>query len=213
MLDGSPGCSDTIDYSAATSAIILGMRNNTVSGDPLASGDTILNFDNAETGTGHDLIAGNDLDNSLTGNGGNDSIHGYGGEDILDGGDGTDVIRGVIGNDTLSGGPGLDYLYGVAGSDIFVFGSIVEAGIGALRDQIMDFVSGVDLIDVSAMASAAFGFRGAAAFASTGNAELRLYETPSGSTIVQLDVDGTGAIDAEIRVGGVVGLAASDFVL
>ncbi|WP_417208456.1 M10 family metallopeptidase C-terminal domain-containing protein [Antarctobacter sp.] len=213
VLDGSPGDSDTLDYSNATGGLTLRLWNNTVSGDPIADGDTILNFENSETGSGNDLVAGTNLGNVLTGNDGDDTIYGYGGADLLEGGDGTDVIRGGTGNDTISGGHDLDYLSGEADADVFVFNSVDDAGIGALRDQILDFESGVDVIDVSAMAAGAFDFLGTAAFAPSGNAELRLFETPSGSTIVQLDVDGNGAIDAEIRVAGVTGLTVSDFVL
>jgi Ca2+-binding RTX toxin-like protein len=213
VLDGSPGGSDTLDYSAATGSMTLRIWNNTVSGDLIANGDTIRNFENAETGSGNDLLAGNFQNNVLTGNGGNDSVYGYGGNDVLEGGEGTDVIRGGIGNDTISGGPGLDYLSGETGADVFMFGSAAEAGMGALRDQIMDFVARVDLIDVSGMAPGAIGFRGTAGFTSTGNAELRLIETTTGSTIVQFDVDGNGTTDAELRVADVTGLMAGDFVL
>ncbi|WP_417211439.1 calcium-binding protein [Antarctobacter sp.] len=213
LLDGSPGGSDTLDYSNATGGLTLRIWNNTVVGDPIANGDTILNFENAATGSGNDLLAGNFQNNVLAGNGGNDSIYGYGGADVLVGGSGTDVIRGGIGNDTISGGLGLDYLSGEADADVFLFETAAEAGIGAQRDQVMDFVRGVDLIDVSGMVAGVFAFRGTAAFASSGAPELRLFETATGSTIVQVDVDGNGAIDAEIRVANVVGLTASDFVL
>ncbi|MBV6638588.1 MAG: hypothetical protein KI788_22105, partial [Mameliella sp.] len=58
-----------------------------------------------------------------------------------------------------------------------------------------------------------FEFRGTAGFAPSGNPELRLFETATGSTIVQLDVDGDGNADAEIRVANVTGLTADDFAL
>jgi serralysin len=58
-----------------------------------------------------------------------------------------------------------------------------------------------------------FEFRGTDAFDPSGNPELRLFETGTGSTLVQIDNNGDGVIDAEIRVGGVTGLTADDFVL
>ncbi|WP_300440628.1 calcium-binding protein [uncultured Mameliella sp.] len=210
-LDGSPGGSDTIDYAQATSGMILRLWNNTVTGDPLAQGDTILNFENAETGEGDDLIAGNHRDNRLTGNGGNDRLFGYGGADVLQGGAGSDLLRGGAGADRLSGGADRDFLTGGADADVFLFASAAEAGLGAARDQIMDFQPGLDLVDVSALA--AFGFRGTAGFTASGPAELRLRETPTGSTIVQMDLDGDGIPDAEIRLADVTGLGAADFML
>ncbi|WP_370738645.1 hypothetical protein, partial [Maliponia aquimaris] len=81
------------------------------------------------------------------------------------------------------------------------------------RDQILDFEQGVDIIVVAGLSPGVFEFRGTAAFAPSGNSELRLFETPTGSTIVQFDADGNGTIDAEIRVANVIGLTATDFVL
>lgn len=212
-LDGSPGDSDTLDYSNATGAVTVRIWSNSVSGDPVASGDTIRNFENAEGGAGNDLLAGNFQDNILTGNGGDDSLYSYAGSDILRGGAGNDILRGGAGNDELSGGLDRDFLTGGADADTFLFGSAAEAGLGALRDQIIDFQTGLDVIDASAMAPGSFDFRGTAGFTNSGVAELRLFETPSGSTIVQFDVDGDGAIDAEVRVANVTGLTATDFVL
>jgi serralysin len=63
------------------------------------------------------------------------------------------------------------------------------------------------------MSPGVFEFRGTAGFAPSGNPELRLAETASGSTLVQFDADGNGTVDAEIRVAGVTGLTADDFVL
>ncbi|WP_417211600.1 M10 family metallopeptidase C-terminal domain-containing protein [Antarctobacter sp.] len=212
VLDGSPGDSDTLDYSAATSGVTVRLWNNTVSGDPVASGDTIVNFENVVGGSGDDFIVGNLRANRLSGNGGNDTIIGSGGGDTLEGGAGIDILRGNAGMDVLIGGVGGDFLTGGTEADAFVF-AVGDTGIGAARDQIMDFEKGLDLIDVSGLSPAEFEFRGTALFAPSGNPELRLFETPSGSTIVMVDVDGDGVIDAEIRVAGVIGLAAEDFVL
>ncbi len=82
-----------------------------------------------------------------------------------------------------------------------------------MRDQILDFEQGVDLIVVAGLSPGVFEFRGTAGFAPSGNPELRLFETPTGSTIVQFDTDGNGSVDAEIRVANVTGLTAEDLVL
>ena len=51
------------------------------------------------------------------------------------------------------------------------------------------------------------------AFSPSGNPELRLFETPTGSTIVRIDNNGAGTINVEIRVAGVTGLPVDDFLL
>lgn len=213
IMDGSPGDRDTLDYSSAANDVIVRLWNNSVSGDAIAAGDTIRNFENAAGGDGNDVLIGNHLDNELSGNGGNDRLNGAGGNDTLNGGEGNDTILGGTGQDSLLGGNGRDILSGGADADDFVFLSAADLGIGANRDQIMDFQQGLDQIDIAAVSPGVFDFRGTAPFAPSGNPELRLFETGTGSTIVQFDVDGDGTIDAELRVAGVTGLTAADFVL
>ncbi|WP_210497020.1 calcium-binding protein [Microvirga antarctica] len=71
-------------------------------------------------------MAGNELNNEITGNtgantlygyGGNDTLYGDGGHDRLIGGDGSDILFAGIGNDSLYGGTGNDTLYGDVGND------------------------------------------------------------------------------------------------
>jgi serralysin len=140
-------------------------------------------------------------------------MDGGNGDDVLEGGDGNDILRGRNGEDELAGGLGRDFLTGGQGVDNFVFRALAETEVGANRDQILDFEQGVDLIVVAGLSPGVFEFRGTAAFAPSGNPELRVFETATGSTIVQIDGDGNGVADAEIRVGGVTGLTADDFVL
>ena len=64
---------------------------------------------------------------------------------IVRGGFGIDRLTGGAGDDTLSGGAGDDFLTGGTGADRFVFG-----GVDLGRDQITDFDSSSDIIDVSA---------------------------------------------------------------
>ena len=130
---------------------------------------------------------------------------------VLEGGDGVDVLRGRAGEDELAGGLGLDFLTGGADADIFVFRSTAQAGIGAQRDQVLDFEPGLDLINVVSMSPGVFSFVGTAAFSAPN--QIRVIETATGSSIVQFDVDGDGTADAEIRVAKVTGLTADDFVL
>ncbi|MBW4982973.1 hypothetical protein KZZ07_10510 [Mameliella sp. CS4] len=172
-----------------------------------AGDDTILG------GTGNDLLLGQDGSDLLDGGSDNDTIDGGAGDDILEGGNGNDILRGRAGEDDLAGGLGRDFLTGGQDADNFVFRALAETVVGANRDQILDFEQGVDLIVVAGLSPGVFEFRGTAGFAPSGNPELRLVETATGSTIVQLDADGDGTQDAEIRVANVTGLTADDFVL
>ena len=77
------------------------------------SGDDILAGDN-----GDDRIFGNGGDDLITGAGGDDELFGGAGQDIIFGEDGDDFIRGGAEDDLLVGGEGEDTLRGDAGDDI-----------------------------------------------------------------------------------------------
>ncbi|MBW4982969.1 hypothetical protein KZZ07_10490 [Mameliella sp. CS4] len=204
LLNGDSG-DDYILGGAGNDDIDAGDDNDTVNAN--AGDDSIYGEG------GNDLLVGQDGSDLLDGGNDNDTMDGGDGDDILEGGYGNDILRGRAGEDELAGGPGRDFLTGGQDVDAFVFRSASETVVGANRDQILDFEQGVDSIVVAGLSPGVFEFRGTAAFAPSGNPELRLFETPTGSTIVQLDVDGDGTQDAEIRVAGVTGLTADDFVL
>jgi Ca2+-binding RTX toxin-like protein len=85
-----------------------------------------------------------------TGNANGSRIQGNDGNNLLQGLQGNDNLLGGIGADTLRGGPGDDRLVGGPGADRFHF-----AGPNQGLDRIIDFVSGEDIIALSAVA---FGF-------------------------------------------------------
>ncbi len=60
---------------------------------------------------------GNELANSITGNGGANLLIALDGNDTVSGGGGNDAIFGVAGNDRLNGDAGIDYLVGGDGGD------------------------------------------------------------------------------------------------
>ncbi|WP_417208437.1 calcium-binding protein [Antarctobacter sp.] len=208
------GGDDTLLGGAGFDTLVGGDGNDSMDGGN--NHDTLIGNDGDDTlqgGFGNDVLVGQSGDDQMQGGPGNDTIDGGQGNDILEGGGDTDVLRGRAGEDDLTGGLGLDFLTGGPDADSFVFRSLAEAGIGATRDQILDFEKGLDVISVAGLSPGVFEFRGMAAFAPSGNPELRLVETANGSTIVQIDNNGDGVTDAEIRVGGVTGLTADDFVL
>ena len=80
-------------------------------------GDSRSLIENAEGGSGDDVISGNSADNTLYGNGGSDTLYGLEGDDVLFGGTGNDSLFGGADNDTLYGGTGADELNGGDGVD------------------------------------------------------------------------------------------------
>jgi serralysin len=214
---------DTVVGRAGNDTLLGGSGNDNMvggSGDDSMEGgndnDTMVGNDGSDNmigGSGNDLIVGQDGSDFLDGGGNEDILDGGNGDDTLEGSDGNDILRGRNGEDELAGGLGRDFLTGGQGADNFVFRALAETEVGANRDQILDFEQGLDLIVVAGLSPGVFEFRGTAAFDPSGNPELRLVETATGSTIVQFDADGNGTADAEIRVGGVTGLTADDFVL
>jgi Ca2+-binding RTX toxin-like protein len=78
-------------------------------------------------------------------------VSGGAGDDGLIGGAFGDRLEGGAGNDMIVGGGGADVLVGGAGADRFVYSSVSESTVAA-SDAILDFVSGVDRIDLGALA-------------------------------------------------------------
>lgn len=160
---------------------------------------------------GNDLLNARDGADDLDGGDGNDTLDGGSGNDVLEGGAGTDVLRGRDGEDELAGGLGLDFLTGGQDADVFLFRTTAQAGIGAQRDQILDFEQGIDIINVVSMIPGVFTFVGTGPF--TGANQIRVIETATGSSIVQFNTDADLAAEAEVRVAGVTGLTEDDFAL
>ena len=179
-------------------------------GDDVLSGglgnDLLVGNAGADTiygGTGNDEIRGGDGDDIVSAGAGNDDVDGGAGADVLAGGDGADVLKGGAGADRLNGGAGddviiggagADYLVGGAGSDSFVFARGDSGGALGQRDQIGDFTSGVDKIDLTAF----------------GNATVTISSQGS-NPLIELDYGYDGVPDAAIRVSGAV--AQSDLLL
>jgi Ca2+-binding RTX toxin-like protein len=83
-------------------------------------GYTIANsvtIEDARTGSGNDLINGNEVGNRLISNAGHDTVRGLGGQDAIFGGVGNDKLFGGSQNDNMSGGEGLDFVLGQTGND------------------------------------------------------------------------------------------------
>ncbi|MFC1455228.1 M10 family metallopeptidase C-terminal domain-containing protein [Microvirga arabica] len=150
---------------------------------------------------GNDVLKGDSGVNGIPGFGGNDTIYGYGG------------------NDAIMGGAGNDKLYGGAGSDHFRFDTRLNATTNV--DKIMDFKSGVDVIELSRSIFGRAGKAGLelkeAAFYAGKKAHDKddriIYDKKTGS--LYYDKDGIGGT-AQIKfatIANKVKLVHDDFVI
>ncbi len=164
--------------------------NDSLTGDA-ASNSFTGNFGNDTMlgGDGFDTLNGGDGNDSLSGMNQGDIINGGNGNDWLGGGKGLDSIDGGADNDTLQGGLGTDNLTGGSGIDAFIFSSALDGTINI--DTITDFVSGTDLIQLSALTFGAFaGLVGQTVGLASLSANLA-YNATTGA--LSYDADGAGA--------------------
>ena len=158
-------------------------------------------------GSGNDLLNGGSENDTLSGGSGNDTLIGASGNDLLDGGSGDDLLEGGSGSDTLIGGAGFDQLVGGSGADVFVFASAAHIGMGSGRDVIADFTSGVDRIDLSALATT---FNGTAGFLAEGQASFFYLAE---SALLMGDQNGDGVSDWTLELSGTPTVTEGDFLL
>ncbi|HEY0027074.1 MAG TPA: M10 family metallopeptidase C-terminal domain-containing protein [Allosphingosinicella sp.] len=118
---------DTLDYSAATSSVIVNLNTLTAQNTGTSTGsDTISNIENViGSAVAANSFVGNAAANRFTGGAGADIVQGNSGNDVIFGGNGNDFLLGGTSGaaddgsaDTLEGGLGNDYLSGGLGNDI-----------------------------------------------------------------------------------------------
>lgn len=137
------GGNDTVTGSSDSEVIVGNRGKDNLNG--AGSKDTLMGGkgnDILEGGDGNDLVRGDREDDVVRGGNGTDSLFGGKNNDRLFGDQGNDVLFGDKGNDTLTGGLGKDTLTGGEGNDVFILEG--DAGI----DEIVDFESGIDLIQL-----------------------------------------------------------------
>ncbi len=164
-------------------------------------------------------MTGNDAFNNLSGAEGNDTLLGRGAGDVLDGGDGSDSLDGGDGDDGVIGGLGLDRLRGGAGVDRFLWFAEQEST-PTTRDQILDFVSGEDLIvlvdcDADALQAGLqpFTFIGNAAFTAGQPGQLRYQEVNATSSVLFGSTDNDIAPEFAVLVVGTPKITEADLLL
>ena len=166
-------------------------------------------------GAGHDSLSGEEGSDFLFGELGDDSLFGSDGDDILEGGGGDDLLDGGAGEDRLSGGLGADMLSGGLDADIF---EIQSPSSGA--DEITDFSSGIDMIQVSAngfggglVAGGAVSLVSGTNPTASGAAGQFLYDTDDGRLLWDADGIGSGSAVLVATLSNIPSLAASDFIV
>jgi Ca2+-binding RTX toxin-like protein len=178
------------------------------------------------SGSGDDLLKGGAGDDLLRGGAGNDRLIGGGinvresDNDQLFGGMGNDILLGRGGDDYLVGSNGKDRLVGGTGADTFALARPVNGdgtgflGSDADRDIILDFQSGVDVLDVTGWHFRRdFVFIDEEAFNGSRRSELRADYTAEGNTILSGDWNGDGGADFSVLLIGVDHLTSTDFIL
>ncbi|WP_422040368.1 M10 family metallopeptidase C-terminal domain-containing protein [Roseibium sp.] len=143
---------------------------------------------------------------------GSSAIDGTGNEldNILLGNSGANVLSGKAGADTMTGG---------GSTDTFAFADGDSGTAVDDRDLITDFVSGTDLLDLTAMdaedgtsGNQAFRFLGTAALDGDAGALRFAYDAVRNITTLEGDTDGDGTADFAIDLSGNITLSESDFV-
>lgn len=216
-LDGQTG-TDTADYSDTTAGVNVNLQTG-LANDGTGGTDKLIAVENILGGSARDLLVGNGLGNSLSGNDGDDILSGLQGNDSLFGGAGRDEMNGGSNNDFLFGFTGKDTMTGGDGTDQFFYGTNAasETGKGTSADIIMDFLSGVDKINVVAVdantalaGNQAFTFIGVGSFNNEG--QIRVQSNSTG-TLIQFNTTGNTGSDFEIQLQGTVPVASTDFLL
>lgn len=125
VFDGGDGI-DTLDYTGATSAILLNLLTGVAEGSH-AIGDTFTNMENLTGAAFNDTLTGNNADNVITG---------AAGDDVLDGGIGADTLFGGLGNDTFVIDDILDVISEASGGGIDTVNSSVTHILGAAFEHL-----------------------------------------------------------------------------
>ena len=200
VVDGGFG-TDTLDFSAVTTALVIDLANAANNRGSVALGDSYSNIEVVLGGTKADVLRGDASDNSLQGRNGSDRLEGGAGQDVLTGGTGGDILTGG------------------AGADIFEYLATAD-----FRDAITDFEAGIDLIRVEGAAVGLGNYAGGLAanrFCSgTTNAAEDVFDRfifNTTDTTLWFDRDGSGSkfeavLVADLQAGAILTAASIDLI-
>lgn len=108
LIDGGAGV-DTYDASSSRANIEVRLAGGVITGDDIGN-DRVMRIEVVMTGSGNDVVIGDNADNVVMTGAGNDVIDGLGGSDVVDAGQGDDtvVMQSGDGADWYDGGHGID---------------------------------------------------------------------------------------------------------
>jgi len=207
------GAADDILVGAAGDDLLIGQDGadtlfggdgaDTLSG---GAGDDILHGELGDEPGQADQMFGGTGGDVLLGGAGGDVLHGEAGDDQLLGGAGGDTLLGGDGVDMLDGGAAADVLVGGAGADRFVYNDVSESRAGQ-ADRILDFTSGVDLLDLGRIdadvnIAGNQGFVMVQAFTYKAGEALLKYDPNMAATWFLADTDGDGVSDFALIIDG-----------
>ena len=203
-LDGGAG-TDRADYRTADGAITVDMTlgSGQVTDDGYGDVDTLIDIEYIRGSRYDDVMIANDA--------GGVQFRGEDGDDTITGGLGIDTVRGGAGNDVITGGGGADDLRSDDGRDRFVYNSITDSPYMGAFDRIRDFNPGNDKIEFAeSLLSGIFTYVGGGSLTGGGDSSARYNDSNSH---LEIDTDGDGAPDMEIRMDGVTAadLSINDF--
>ena len=168
-------------------------------------------------GAGNDLVLGGDGSDYHYGGQNDDMLMGDTGADTMVGERGRDRLHGGAGDDNIRGSEGADKLYGGAGQDHFGFVTTSDSNADK-TDRIMDFIRGLDKINLSGIDANEL-VQGNQAFTYSLNkpsepsaGDLYFHSGPDGA-VLEGDVNGDGIADLRILLTNVGELQAGDFIL
>ncbi|MBB4152808.1 serralysin [Sphingomonas jinjuensis] len=179
------GGNDTFDFSGYAKNQLIDLNDG--------------HFSNVGGLVGNVAVAAGVIIENATGGSGNDSLIGN---------EVANVLRGGAGADTIDGGLGADLLYGGSGADRFVFDQLADSTSSA-RDRILDFTSGSDKIDFSAIdanpnESGDQAFTQVSSFSGQSGQAIFAYDQGSNTTTISLDGNGDRVADLGLSVTGTV---------
>ena len=116
--------------------------------------------------------------------------------DVMVGAFNHDVIKGGAGDDIITGGGGADALFGGAGADVFRYAFSGDSTVAG-ADVIVDFTSGQDRLDLTAIRRSA-------------SDRFEIVQSGTGS-LIWVDLNGDGGTDMMIQLAD-VRLTASDVI-
>jgi VCBS repeat-containing protein len=187
---------NAINGSASDDALTL---QNQINGSTIDLGDGV---DSLTLAGGFNDITVTNIEN-VVGGSSNDSI----------------VIANTAGSTTVTGGLGSDTITASAASDNFRFTGVADSTINGTSDTVVNFDAGSDTFTFSGIgvANGSIQYVDIAAFAGGGQASAHLQNLGAGNDLLQIDINGDGAMtsaDIEINLVNLSGsLQNSSFLL